>query len=92
MAAADRLINQRSNDAPKNRRDQTVRIRMKIRIEHTARREAFDDAQLFNPKQNQSRPDVVEKLNSNEQPKAGFCFVLFCMQKQRCNAQQTFSA
>ena len=69
MAAvpADRLINQRSNDTPKNRRDQTVRIRMEIRIEHAARRETLDDAQLLNPKQDQSGPDVIEKLNSDEQ-------------------------
>src|SRR5262245_47119936 len=67
MSAADSLINQRSNDTPKDRRDQTVRIRMEIRIEHAACRETFDDAQLLNPDQNQGRPDVVEKLNGDEQ-------------------------
>src|SRR5262249_20792549 len=37
------------------------------------RRETFDNAQLFNPEQDQSRPDVVEKLNSDEQdPKRNF--------------------
>jgi hypothetical protein len=40
---------------------------MEIRIEHAARGETFDDAQLLNPKQNQGRPDVVEKLNGDEQ-------------------------
>ena len=40
---------------------------MKIRVEHAACRESFDHAQLLNSEQNQSRPDVVEKLNGNEQ-------------------------
>jgi hypothetical protein len=40
---------------------------MEIRVEHAAFREAFDHAQLLNPEQNQSRPDVVEKLNGHEQ-------------------------
>ena len=40
---------------------------MKIRVEHAAFREAFDHAQLLNPEQNQRRPDVIEKLNCNEQ-------------------------
>ena len=66
VAAADRLINQRGNDAPNHRRDQTVRIRMKIRIEHAASGETFFDAQLLNPEQNQRRPDVIEKLNGHE--------------------------
>jgi len=46
---------------------------MKIRVEHAACRESLDHAQLLNPEQNQSRPDVVEKLNGNEQyPKRNF--------------------
>src|SRR5215216_5451442 len=40
---------------------------MKIRVEHAACREAFDHAQLLNAEQHQSRPDVIEKLNCNEQ-------------------------
>jgi hypothetical protein len=40
---------------------------MEIRVEHAARREPFDHAKLLNPEQNQSRPDVIEKLNCNEQ-------------------------
>ena len=40
---------------------------MKIRVEHAAFREPFDHAQLLNPEQNQSRPDVIEKLNCHEQ-------------------------
>src|SRR5215471_18633565 len=55
------------NDAPKNRRDQAVRIRVKIRIEHAACREPFDHAQLLDSEQNQCGPDVIEKLNGNEQ-------------------------
>ena len=35
-------------------------------LEHAPCREAFDHAQLLNSKQNQSRPDVVEKLNGDE--------------------------
>ena len=44
-----------------------MRIRVKIRIEHAACRKSFDHAQLLNPEQNQCRPDVIEKLNCNEQ-------------------------
>ena len=40
---------------------------MEIRIEHAARGEALDNAHLLNPEQNQGRPDVVEKLNGDEQ-------------------------
>src|SRR3954467_11722777 len=40
---------------------------MKIRVEHAAFREAFDHAQLLNPEQHQRGPDVIEKLNCNEQ-------------------------
>ena len=40
---------------------------MKIRVEHAACRETFDDAQLFNSKQNQRRPDVIKKLDGDEQ-------------------------
>jgi len=40
---------------------------MKIRIEHAARRKTFDDAQLLNPEQNQSRPNVIKKLNGDEE-------------------------
>ena len=40
---------------------------MKIGIKHAAGRETFDDAQFLNPKQDQGRPDVVEKLNGDEQ-------------------------
>lgn len=51
-SAADCLVDQRSNDTPNNRRDQTVRVRMEVRIEHAARRKTLDHAQLLNPKQN----------------------------------------
>ena len=67
VPAANCLINESGNAAPNNRHDQTVRIRMKIRVEHAACREAFDHAQLLNPEQNQRRPDVVEKLHRDEQ-------------------------
>src|SRR5262249_126140 len=55
------------NHTPNHRRDQTVRIRVKIRIKHAARRKSFDDAQLFNPEQDQRGPNVIEKLNCHEQ-------------------------
>jgi hypothetical protein len=67
VSAADRLINQRGYGTPQNRRDHAVRVRVKIRVEHAACREAFDHAQLLNPEQNQSRPDVIEKLHRHEQ-------------------------
>ena len=54
---------------------------MKIRVEHAACREAFDHAQLLNPEQNQSRPDVIEKLNCDEQnPERNF--VSFCSARE----------
>jgi hypothetical protein len=65
--AADSLVDERGNGAPKNRSDQTVRVRMEVRIQHAACRKAFDHAQLFNSEQNQRRPDVVEKLYGDEQ-------------------------
>src|SRR5438093_3473441 len=40
---------------------------MEIRVEHAASGETFDHAQLLNPQQHQSRPDIVEKLDSDEQ-------------------------
>jgi hypothetical protein len=40
---------------------------MKIRVDHAARGETFDDAQLLNPEQDQGRPDIIEKLDSNKQ-------------------------
>src|SRR5213083_2373389 len=40
---------------------------MEIRVEHAASGETFDHAQLLNPQQHQSRPDVIEKLDSHEQ-------------------------
>jgi hypothetical protein len=40
---------------------------MKIRVEHAAFRKSLDHAQLLNPEQNQRGPDVIEKLNGNEQ-------------------------
>jgi uncharacterized protein YciW len=40
---------------------------VKIRVEHAACREAFDHAQLLNPEQHQCRPNIIEKLNRNEQ-------------------------
>jgi hypothetical protein len=40
---------------------------MKIRVEHAARGETFNHAQLLNPKQNQRRPYVIEKLDGYEQ-------------------------
>src|SRR5207247_5710538 len=40
---------------------------MEIRVEHAASGETFDHAQLLNPQQHQSRPDVIKKLDSNEQ-------------------------
>jgi hypothetical protein len=77
VSAADRLINQRGYGTPQNCRNQAVRVRLKIRVEHAALREAFDHAQLLNPEQNQSRPDVIEKLDGREQnPERNF--VSFC--------------
>ena len=49
------------------RHGKTVRIRVKIRVKHAACRETFDHAQLLNAEQNQRRPDVIEKLNRDEQ-------------------------
>src|SRR4030095_15620346 len=66
VSAADSLVNERGHDAPKNGRDQTVRIRMKIRIDHAARGETLDDPQLLNSQQNQRRPDVIKKLDGDE--------------------------
>jgi len=40
---------------------------MEIRIEHAARSESFDHAQFLNAEQYQRRPDVIEKLDGNEQ-------------------------
>src|SRR6266478_1098665 len=40
---------------------------MKIGVEHAACGEAFNDAQFLNPQQNQRRPDIIEKLNRDEQ-------------------------
>jgi hypothetical protein len=49
---------------------------MEIRIEHAASSEAFDDAQLLDPKQNKGRPDVIEKLHGDEQnPERNFVFL-----------------
>ena len=67
LPAADRLINECCDYRPNHGRDQTVRVGVKIRVEHAACREAFDDAQLLNPEQNQCRPDVIEKLHRHEQ-------------------------
>jgi hypothetical protein len=44
-----------------------MRIRVVIRVEHAASREPFDDAQLLDAEEHQRRPDVIEKLGSNEQ-------------------------
>src|SRR5207247_10868929 len=40
---------------------------MEIRVEHAGSGETFDHAQLLNPQQHQSRPDVIKKLDSDEQ-------------------------
>jgi hypothetical protein len=49
---------------------------MEIRVEHAASSEAFNDAQLLNPKQNKRRPDVIEELDGNEQdPERNFVLV-----------------
>src|SRR5437773_6233090 len=64
---AERLVTNSSDAAPKNRRDQTMRIWVEIRVKHAACGEPFDHAQLLNPKQNKRRPDVIEKLDSDEQ-------------------------
>ena len=49
---------------------------MEIRVEHAASSEAFNDAQLLNPKQNKCRPDVIEELHGNEQdPERNFVLV-----------------
>ncbi len=49
---------------------------MVIRVEHAARRETFDYAQLLNPKQDERRPDIIEELDSNEQnPKRDSVFI-----------------
>ena len=40
---------------------------MKIGVEHAACGETFNDAQFLNPQQNQRRPDIIEKLNRDEQ-------------------------
>jgi hypothetical protein len=67
VSGAESLVRERRDDAPHHGCDQTVRIRVKIRIEHAARREPFDHAQLLNSQQHQCRPDVIEKLNGYEQ-------------------------
>ena len=67
VPAAHSPVNDCGNHTPNHRRDQTVRIRVKIRIKHAARRKSFDDAQLFNPEQDQRGPNVIEKLNCHEQ-------------------------
>src|SRR4029450_13385869 len=70
------LVYDSADTAPKNRRDQTVGIRMEIRIEHAASSEAFDDAQLLDPKQHKRCPDVIEQLDSDEQnPKRNLVLV-----------------
>src|SRR4029453_10474671 len=40
---------------------------MKIRVDHAARGETFDDAQLLNPEQDQGPPKKNETLDSNKQ-------------------------
>jgi len=64
---AKELVADTSHRAPKDRRDQTVRIRMIVRVEHAASREPFYHAELLNPKQDKRRPDVIEKLDGHEQ-------------------------
>src|SRR4029077_7460138 len=67
VSAANRLINESGNNRPRERGDQAVGIRMEIRVEHAARGKTFDHTQLLNSKQDQRRPDVIEKLHSDEQ-------------------------
>ena len=46
---------------------------MVIGVEHAASCETFDDAQLLDPEQDQSRPNVIEKLHRDKQdPKRDF--------------------
>ena len=52
---------------PNHCSNQAVRVGVKIRVEHAACRKSLDHAQLLNPEQNQRGPDVIEKLNCNEQ-------------------------
>jgi hypothetical protein len=40
---------------------------MEMRVEHAPCCETFDHAQLLNPQQNKRRPDVIKKLDGNEQ-------------------------
>jgi hypothetical protein len=54
---------------------------MEIRIEHAASSEAFDDAQLLDPKQNKGRPHVIEKLHGNEQNPERILFFSFLSAK-----------
>ena len=42
-------------------------IRVKIGVEHAASGEAFDDTEFLNAEQDECCPDIIEKLNGNEQ-------------------------
>ena len=43
-----------------------MRIRVVIRVEHAARGETFDDAQLLDPEQNERCPNIIEELDGHE--------------------------
>ena len=40
---------------------------MVIGVQHAARGETFDRAQFLNPQQNQRRPDIIERIEREEQ-------------------------
>jgi len=40
---------------------------VKIGVEHAASRETFNDTQFLNAEQHEGCPDIIEKLNGNEQ-------------------------
>ena len=86
------FIDHSSNAAPDDRRDQTMRIRVVIRVEHAACRETFDDAQLLNPEKDECRPDIIEELDSSEQnPKRDSVFIALNRKRDTVMPDKHFS-
>ena len=61
------LVDKSGKRWPRDRCDKAVRVRMKIWVEHAACGKTFDHAQLLDSKQHQRCPDVIEKLDGDEQ-------------------------
>src|SRR5207248_3353786 len=69
-----------------------MRIRVIIRVEHAASCEPFDDAQLLDPEQHEGRPDVIEKLDGNEQnPERNFVSLRLCCKCDAVMSNEHFS-